>query len=155
MVTTPQAAASDVAVRSGLVARQTGQRVAGVVENMAAMTLPDGTTLELFGAGGGAAVADALSTAAEPVPLLASIPLSHALRADGGCRHPGRRRAPGRPGGGRDRRARRVARGRAARSGRPLAAAAAGAERRRQVASVSNGGGSSARERRSPSGSAA
>ena len=68
MVTTPQAAASDVAVRSGLVARQTGQRVVGVVENMAAMTLPDGTTLELFGSGGGAAVADALSERREPVP---------------------------------------------------------------------------------------
>ena len=61
VVTTPQAAASDVAVRSGLVARQTGQRVVGVVENMAAMTLPDGSTLDLFGSGGGAAVAAALS----------------------------------------------------------------------------------------------
>jgi ATP-binding protein involved in chromosome partitioning len=37
VVTTPQTAASDVAVRSF---RQTGQRVIGVVENMAAMTLP-------------------------------------------------------------------------------------------------------------------
>jgi len=83
VVTTPQPAASDVAVRSGLVARQTGQRVTGVVENMSAMTLPDGTSLELFGAGGGAEVADALSTAAEPVRLLGSIPLSTRLRADG------------------------------------------------------------------------
>jgi ATP-binding protein involved in chromosome partitioning len=83
VVTTPQAAASDVAVRSGVVARQTGQHVAGVVENMAAMTLPDGTTLDLFGAGGGAAVAAALSEDSEPVPLLASIPLSPLLRSDG------------------------------------------------------------------------
>lgn len=82
VVTTPQAAASDVAVRSGLVARQTGQRVAGVVENMAAMTLPDGTMLDLFGSGGGAAVAAALATSEEPVELLASIPLSPALRVD-------------------------------------------------------------------------
>ena len=125
VVTTPQAAASDVAVRSGLVARQTGQRVTGVVENMAAMTLPDGTTLELFGAGGGAEVADALFDSGEPVRLLGSIPLSPRLRADGGCRHPGRRRAPDGPRRGRDRRARRGHRGRAARSGRPLAAAAA------------------------------
>ena len=58
VVTTPQAAASDVAIRSGLVARQTGQRVAGVIENMAAMTLPDGTVLDLFGSGGGQAVAE-------------------------------------------------------------------------------------------------
>ncbi|MCR2784460.1 MULTISPECIES: Mrp/NBP35 family ATP-binding protein [unclassified Microbacterium] len=83
VVTTPQAAASDVAVRSGLVARQTGQRVIGVVENMAAMTLPDGTVLDLFGAGGGAAVAAALSLDAAPVPLLATVPLSPALRVSG------------------------------------------------------------------------
>ncbi len=82
VVTTPQAAASDVAVRSGLVARQTGQRVIGVVENMAAMTLPDGSILDLFGSGGGAAVAAALSGDAGDVPLLASIPLSPGLRAD-------------------------------------------------------------------------
>jgi ATP-binding protein involved in chromosome partitioning len=61
VVTTPQAAASDVAIRSALVARQTGQRVIGVIENMAALTLPDGTVLDLFGAGGGAQVAAALT----------------------------------------------------------------------------------------------
>lgn len=83
VVTTPQAAASDVAVRSGLVARQTGQRILGVVENMAGLTLPDGTTLDLFGSGGGADVAAALSGDGVEVPLLASIPLSPALRADG------------------------------------------------------------------------
>lgn len=82
VVTTPQTAASDVAVRSGLVARQTGQRVVGVVENMAAMTLPDGTVLDLFGTGGGAAVAEALSSDGSPVPLLASVPLSTTLRQD-------------------------------------------------------------------------
>ncbi len=83
VVTTPQPAAADVAIRSGLVARQTGQRVVGVVENMAALALPDGTTLELFGSGGGAAVAEALSADAEAVPLLGSVPLSTTLRADG------------------------------------------------------------------------
>lgn len=83
VVTTPQAAASDVAIRSGLVARQTGQRVIGVVENMAAYTLPDGTVVDLFGAGGGAAVAEALSEPGAAVPLLASIPLSPALRRGG------------------------------------------------------------------------
>ncbi len=83
VVTTPQAAASDVAVRSGLVARQTGQRVIGVVENMAALTLADGTVLDLFGHGGGDAVAAALSVGTASVPLLASIPLSTRLRSDG------------------------------------------------------------------------
>ncbi|MDD7929559.1 Mrp/NBP35 family ATP-binding protein [Microbacterium sp. NM3R9] len=87
VVTTPQSAAADVAVRSGLVARQTGQRVVGVVENMAAMSLPDGTTLDLFGAGGGAAVAAALSSDAD-VPLLGSVPLSPTLRGDADAGRP-------------------------------------------------------------------
>src|SRR3954447_19826186 len=53
VVTTPQPAAAEVAERSGLVARQTGQTVIGVVENMAGLSQPDGTVLELFGSGGG------------------------------------------------------------------------------------------------------
>ena len=97
VVTTPQAAASDVAVRSGLVARQTGQRVIGVVENMAAMTLPDGTVLDLFGSGGGHAVADALSTDGDVVPLLGTVPLSPALRAGGDAGVPVVLGAPGDP----------------------------------------------------------
>src|SRR5690606_14530230 len=88
VVTTPQAAASEVAIRSGRVARQTGQRVIGVVENMAALTLPDGTVLDLFGSGGGASVAEALSSDAEAVPLLASIPLSPGLRTGGDAGEP-------------------------------------------------------------------
>lgn len=83
VVTTPQPAAADVAVRSGLVARQTGQRVIGVVENMAPLTLPDGTELELFGRGGGTVVAAQLSAGGDAVPLLASVPLSPALRTAG------------------------------------------------------------------------
>jgi ATP-binding protein involved in chromosome partitioning len=84
VVTTPQPAAADVAVRSGLVARQLGQRVAGVVETMSPATLPDGTVLDLFGSGGGAAVAARLSAeVGEPVPLLAAVPLSAPLRAAG------------------------------------------------------------------------
>ncbi len=83
VVTTPQAAAADVAVRSGVVARQTGQRIVGVIENMAAFALPDGTLVDVFGTGGGAAVAAALSTDDAAVPLLGSIPLSPALRRGG------------------------------------------------------------------------
>jgi ATP-binding protein involved in chromosome partitioning len=78
VVTTPQTAAADVAERSGLVARKTGQRVIGVIENMAGLTQPDGTVLELFGTGGGADAAARLG-----VPLLASIPLSLSLRVGG------------------------------------------------------------------------
>lgn len=80
VVTTPQAAASDVAIRSGLVARETGQRVMGVVENMTAMAMPDGSTMDLFGSGGGDEVARALG---DDVEVLASVPLSPALREDG------------------------------------------------------------------------
>lgn len=83
VVTTPQPAAAEVAERSALVARQTGQRVVGVIENMAGLVQPDGSVLNLFGSGGGADAAARLSTDDEPVPLLASIPLSVALREDG------------------------------------------------------------------------
>ena len=78
VVTTPQAAAAEVAERSGLVARQTGQAVIGVIENMAGLVQPDGSMLEVFGSGGGADAAARLE-----VPLLASIPLSLALRECG------------------------------------------------------------------------
>jgi ATP-binding protein involved in chromosome partitioning len=78
VVTTPQPAAAEVAWRSAEVARQTGQSVLGVVENMAATTLPDGTVLDVFGSGGGDATAHRLGA-----PLLGSIPLSSALRQAG------------------------------------------------------------------------
>ncbi|WP_307803145.1 Mrp/NBP35 family ATP-binding protein [Frigoribacterium sp. PvP032] len=84
VVTTPQPAAADVAERSGVVARQTGQRLLGVVENMAGLAQPDGTVLELFGTGGGAETARRLSAGQEAeVPLLASVPLSLGLREGG------------------------------------------------------------------------
>ncbi|GLI28425.1 iron-sulfur cluster carrier protein [Agromyces rhizosphaerae] len=84
VVTTPQPAAADVAERSGTVARQTGQHVYGVIENMAGLAQPDGTVLRVFGEGGGEEVAARLSRGQdEPVPLLASVPLSIALREGG------------------------------------------------------------------------
>ena len=83
VVTTPQAAAAEVAERSAIVARQTGQRVIGVVENMSGLIQPDGSVLELFGSGGGADVAARLSTPSEPVTVLGRVPLSLALREGG------------------------------------------------------------------------
>ncbi|WP_241977046.1 Mrp/NBP35 family ATP-binding protein [Cryobacterium sp. Sr8] len=84
VVTTPQPAAAEVAERSGVVARQTGQSVYGVIENMSGLPQPDGTVLELFGSGGGAEVARRLSSNQEaPVPLLAQVPLSVPLRSGG------------------------------------------------------------------------
>ncbi|MDQ1608623.1 MAG: ATP-binding protein involved in chromosome partitioning, partial [Microbacteriaceae bacterium] len=89
VVTTPQPAAADVAERSGVVARQTGQAVYGVVENMAGLAQPDGTMLDLFGTGGGEEVARRLSAGQDaPVELLASVPLSIALRAGGDAGEP-------------------------------------------------------------------
>ncbi len=78
VVTTPQKAAADVAERSAVVARQTGQTVIGVVENMAGLAQPDGSVLELFGSGGGDETAARLG-----VPLLARVPLSVGLREGG------------------------------------------------------------------------
>ena len=84
LVTTPQSAAADVAERAGSVARQTGQKVAGVIENMSWLTLPTGERLEVFGSGGGSAVSGRLGDAlGYPVPLLGSIPLDVALREGG------------------------------------------------------------------------
>jgi ATP-binding protein involved in chromosome partitioning len=84
VVTTPQHAAAQVAARAGQLAQQTGQRVAGVVENMGPMTLPDGTVLEVFGAGGGNEVAERLTRAlGAEVPLLGTVPLEPAVRTGG------------------------------------------------------------------------
>ena len=84
VVSTPQAAAADVAERAGAIAVQTGQKVAGVIENMSFLTLPDGSTMELFGSGGGEILAKRLSqTVNAPVELLGKIPLDVALREGG------------------------------------------------------------------------
>ena len=84
VVTTPQLAAAEVAERAGAIALQTRQRIVGVVENMSAMTLPDGSTLELFGSGGGDQVAASLSrVTGTTVPLLGRIPLEMELRTAG------------------------------------------------------------------------
>ena len=80
VVTTPQAAAAEVAERAGAIALQTGQRVAGVVENMSWLRLPDGSTTRLFGSGGGRTVADSLSLAlGTEVPLLGQVPMDPLL----------------------------------------------------------------------------
>ena len=81
VVTTPQQAAAEVAERAGAIAVQTHQRVAGVIENMSWLELPDGTRQEIFGSGGGQVVADSLTrTIGAPVPLLGQIPLDTTLR---------------------------------------------------------------------------
>ncbi|MCH8613670.1 Mrp/NBP35 family ATP-binding protein [Arsenicicoccus dermatophilus] len=84
VVTTPQQAAAEVAERAGSIAVQTHQRVVGVVENMSWLEQPDGSRLELFGSGGGQAVAESLTRlVGAPVPLLGQIPLDTRLREGG------------------------------------------------------------------------
>ena len=84
VVTTPQQAAAEVAERAGSIALQTRQRLVGVVENMSWLELPDGSRMEVFGSGGGRAVAESLTrTIGAPVPLLGQVPLEPRLRECG------------------------------------------------------------------------
>ena len=89
VVTTPQAAAAEVAERAGTMASMMNQHVIGVVENMSHLlaTCPhcgEVHTYEIFGSGGGADVAQTLSTRlGYAVKLLAQIPIDPQLRASG------------------------------------------------------------------------
>ena len=88
VVTTPQLAAREVAERAGSIALQTHQQIVGVVENMSWLDLPDGSRMELFGSGGGQAVADSLSqSTGTTVPLLGQVPIDQQVRegGDGGA----------------------------------------------------------------------
>jgi ATP-binding protein involved in chromosome partitioning len=74
VVTTPQKLAQDVASRAASMARKTNMRLLGVVENM---------TGDIFGAGGGEALAAELG-----VPLLGQVPLDPLLREQGDAGEP-------------------------------------------------------------------
>ena len=95
VVTTPQEAAAEVAERAGTMASMMHQRVIGVVENMSYLACPhceaEGKDhrLEIFGAGGGARVADTLSKRfGYDVPVLGEIPLDVSLREGGDAGKP-------------------------------------------------------------------
>ncbi|HEY3611114.1 MAG TPA: P-loop NTPase [Pseudonocardiaceae bacterium] len=89
VVTTPQLAAAEVAERAGAIALQTRQRLAGVVENMSWLELPDGSRMDVFGAGGGQTVADSLTrSVGAPVPLLGQVPLDPRVREAGDAGEP-------------------------------------------------------------------
>ncbi|MHB1538219.1 MAG: Mrp/NBP35 family ATP-binding protein [Solirubrobacteraceae bacterium] len=81
IVTTPQPTAQRVARRSAEMARKLSLDIAGVIENMSSFLTPAGERFELFGHGGGEALAQELD-----VPLLGTVPLTMPLRehADGG-----------------------------------------------------------------------
>jgi ATP-binding protein involved in chromosome partitioning len=74
VVTTPQKLAQDVASRAASMARKTNMRLLGVIENM---------TGDVFGHGGGAALAEELD-----VPLLGQVPLDPLLREQGDLGEP-------------------------------------------------------------------
>lgn len=81
VVTTPQLAAAEVAERAGAIALQTHQRIAGVIENMSWLDMPDGSRNALFGTGGGQTVADSLTrSVGAPVRLLGQVPIDVTLR---------------------------------------------------------------------------
>ena len=92
-VTTPQPAARAVATRVVRMAKDMRMPVAGVVENMSVATCEAcGHGTPLFGAGGGAELADGAGA-----PLLAQVPLDMALREAGDAGVPVVRRDPGAP----------------------------------------------------------
>jgi ATP-binding protein involved in chromosome partitioning len=74
VVTTPQKLAQDVASRAASMARKTNMRLLGVIENM---------TGEVFGSGGGEALASQLD-----IPLLGRVPLDPLLRQQGDLGEP-------------------------------------------------------------------
>ncbi len=85
VVTTPQLASAEVAERAGTLAAQLHQRVAGVIENMSYLPCPHcDERVDVFGTGGGQAVADTLTRlTGAPVPLLGEIPIDPRLREAG------------------------------------------------------------------------
>ncbi|MDR2895904.1 MAG: Mrp/NBP35 family ATP-binding protein [Propionibacteriaceae bacterium] len=103
VVTTPQQAATEVAERAGTMAGMLHQPVLGVIENMSYLdyTCPDcGKThrINLFGSGGGSAVAASLSERlGYTVPLLAQLPLEQAFRVAGDQGHPATKDPQGSP----------------------------------------------------------
>jgi ATP-binding protein involved in chromosome partitioning len=94
VVTTPARAAQKVATRVADMARRSYMKVVGVVENMSAFVTPDGTRHEVFGAGGGAALAEEIG-----VPLVAAIPLEPGVSTGGDAGAPIALSAPNSPAG--------------------------------------------------------
>jgi ATP-binding protein involved in chromosome partitioning len=83
IVTTPALAAQKVAARAADMARRSFLRVCGVIENMSSFTDNHGDTYQLFGSGGGQALADEIG-----VELLGQVPLEPAVSAAGDAGEP-------------------------------------------------------------------
>ena len=78
VVTTPQPAAQKVAQRAAYMAEKVNLSVRAVIENMSWFRGDDGKRYDIFGSGGGEALAEGLD-----VPLLGQIPLLQELREGG------------------------------------------------------------------------
>ncbi len=78
VVTTPAMAAQRVAARAADFARKSNIRVLGVIENMSGFSCECGERHDLFGEGGGRALAEELN-----VPLLCEIELNRAITSGG------------------------------------------------------------------------
>lgn len=78
IVTTPQTAAVNVALRGARMFDKVNVAILGVAENMSYLELPDGSHQHIFGEGGAKLVADALET-----KLLGQVPLDPAIREGG------------------------------------------------------------------------
>jgi ATP-binding protein involved in chromosome partitioning len=83
IVTTPQAAATNVARKGGLMFQKVNVPLLGVAENMSYFIDPTGTKHELFGSGGGIVTAEKLGTT-----LLGQVPLLPEIRAGGDAGKP-------------------------------------------------------------------
>jgi ATP-binding protein involved in chromosome partitioning len=83
IVTTPALAAQKVAQRAADMARRSFLRVVGVIENMSSFTCDHGDAYELFGSGGGSALAEAIGA-----PLLGQVPLEPAVGFGGDAGNP-------------------------------------------------------------------
>ena len=78
LITTPQEVALSDVRRALNMFHKVNVPVLGVVENMSGLTLPSGETLEIFGKGGGAHLAEQYG-----VPFLGDIPLEISVREGG------------------------------------------------------------------------
>jgi ATP-binding protein involved in chromosome partitioning len=78
IVTLPQQVSIEDASRSLAMFQTLNVPILGVVENMSYLELPDGTRMEVFGHGGGQALADSAN-----VPFLGIIPMDPAVRQGG------------------------------------------------------------------------
>jgi ATP-binding protein involved in chromosome partitioning len=78
IVTMPQQVSLDDATRGLAMFKQLNVPVLGVIENMSYLEMPDGTRMDIFGQGGG----EALAKSAE-LPFLGSVPIDPAVRTGG------------------------------------------------------------------------